>query len=266
MYRQTNPAQVSFSGYDQIGAKLESLTRKELLASDQLNTTEIYSNTHQVSAVLVVPERFPKDKHFPSDTFKIHVKFTDYDGEITEDDLELKIEATPVMLIPGMFNPGGFTDVFAVASVLASAVNPGDSQHTFGLIQQELLSRGFKKEHIAFWNHGGRKGIKNPVGHDNNHLFTILANMFESYAQERIVCTKSDVIAHRMGGLIVREFLNKANKSDADDANNWSARSYKQGMIHRVINIAVPNMGTPLANVLLGDFSVLNNVAMGINR
>lgn len=257
------PGTVSFSLKDDIGLKLESLSRSELTASAQLDTTEFDSDIHQVSAVLIAPERFPEDKNFPSDTFKVHVKFTDEDGEITEDDLELRIEAAPVILIPGMFNPGGFTNVFAVASVLASAVNPGDSQHTFGFIQQELLSRGFKKEHIAFWDHGGRKGIKNLIGHDYNHLFTILANMFESYAKEGIVCTKADVIAHGMGGLIIREFLNETNKSDADDANNWSARSYKQGMIHRVINIAVPHMGTPLANVLLGDFSVLNNVAVG---
>lgn len=262
------PGRVAFNmnGDDKnIGIGLESLTRRSIPDFEtSLETSEVADGVFQASAVLIAPEAFPLSrKNFPSDTFSVTIDFTGEDGTTATNTIDLKIEAAPVLLIPGMFNPGGFTNVFAVASVLASAVNLGDSQHTFGLIQQELLSRGFKKEHITFWNHSGRKGIKNLIGHDYNSLFTILANMFESYAQEGIVCTKADVIAHGMGGLIVREFLNEANKSDANDANNWSARSYKQGMIHKVINIAVPHMGTPLANVLLGDFSVLNNVAVG---
>ena len=273
------PGTVTFFYSDSDGITLERLTDRTKLHSGSAietcnlkydpdygyrNHKAMYYDQHQASAVLIAPESFPHDKNFPSDTFNVRVKFTPDDGsESEEHDLELTIEAAPVIMLPGMFNPGGFTNVFAAASILASAVNPGDSQHTFARIQQELLDRGFKKEHIAFWDHNGRQGIKNLVGRDYNHLFTILATMFDRYAQEGIVCTKADVIAQGMGGLIVREFLNEANKSNANDANNWSIRSYRQGMIHRVINISVPHMGTPLANVLTGDFSVLHNVAIG---
>ncbi len=262
------PGKISFSFNDDIGAKLESLSRKELSASDQLSTSKVRENddTHQVSAVLVAPERFPKDKNFPSDTFKIHVKFTDEDGKVTEDDLELKLEAAPVILIPGMLNMVGASFFLNPREI---EHNFGDAYYTFGVnnnsgIWRELLKSGFKKEHIALFNHNITMGVKNNV----NALFDCLKNMFDTYDKEGIVCTKADVVAHGLGGLLVRQYLDESSKdSSSFSNNNWSEISYKQGMIHKFVSIAVPHRGTPLANVMLGDMSVINNdLPPGIDR
>ena len=258
--RTDKPGTVSFSFNDDIGAKLESLSRKELSASDQLATTEINSDIHQVSAVLVAPERFPESKllEFPYTTFKVHVKFTDEDGEVTENDLELKIEAAPVVLIP---------DELDANSLLYSGYS--NAKKIFGVndnigIWRELLKIGFEKERIALLDYNSSTGVKDNV----NSLFTVLENTFASYAKDGIVCTKADVVAYGFGGLLVRQFLDESGKdSSSDNNNNWSEISYKQGMIHKIVNIAVPHRGTPVANVMLGDMSVIkNDLPPGIDR
>ncbi|MBR0185110.1 MAG: putative Ig domain-containing protein, partial [Synergistaceae bacterium] len=236
------PGTVSFSFNDDIGAKIESLTsRKELIALGQLNTTEINSDTHQVSAVLVAPERFPNtQKDFPSDTFSVHVKFTDEDGEVTEDDLELKIEVAPVILIPGMFDNAYKT--FGI----------GSNSHANTGIYRELKSFGFDETHIHVWNDYDRSKSPNELLADiNNGLFKKITEAFNQYASGGIVCTKADIVAHGvahgMGGLMARRFLHEADK-DFQDGNNWSMRSYKQGMVRRLITIATPHYGTPWAD------------------
>ncbi|MBQ9390443.1 MAG: putative Ig domain-containing protein, partial [Synergistaceae bacterium] len=227
------PGTVSFNLNEDIGAKLESLSRKELSASDQLSTSDMGSDIHQVSAVLIAPERFPESKlkNFPSDTFKVHVKFTDEDGEVTEDDLELKIEAAPVILIPGMFD---------------------DSEVTFGIHKNSgvwlgLIMNNFDREHIDTWDYETFKGPQETLGFDDNDLFKKLTAMFKKYDTEGIVCTKADIIAFGMGGLMAEKYLSEERK-DSDDGNNWSVCSYKKGMVRRLVAVAVPHHGTPWAD------------------
>ena len=218
--------------HDDIGAKLESLSRAELSPSDQLNTTEINSDTHQVSAVLVAPERFPNGKDFPYDKFKVHVKFTDEDGKVTEDDLELKLEAAPVILIHGL-NAHGM-DTFGIGE------NSG--------ILHSLTSAGFRD--IRCWDYDGRKGptkILSSTGSDNG-LYTALTEVFRKYWNRGIVCTMADFVCHSMGGLMARKYLDEAGK-DVIDGNNWSTLSYKQGMVRRVVTVATPNRGSPFAEL-----------------
>ncbi len=266
------PGYATFQFDKDIGATLETLQRSEINSTSQVRTFQVgildeEEGGHQISIVMIAPETFPENKQFPSDTFKVHVNFYADDGTKEERDIELKIEAAPVFLIPGMINPGGFTNISGFASFFASIVNPGNASHTFGLnqkigvgIYQELLNRDFKKEHIALWDHNGRQGIQKLLENDFNDFFNALTGMFYRYAQEGIVCTKADVIAHGIGGLVVRKFLEDTpERRQTKDGNNWTTQSYKQGMIHRFINIAVPHMGTPLANILTGDFSLLND-------
>ena len=224
------PGTVSFSFNEDIGAKLESLSRKELTASDQLNTTKINSNIHQVSAVLVAPERFPEDKNFPSDTFKIHVKFTDEDGEITEDDLELKIEAAPVMLIHGLW---------------------GSAEKTFGGesgpgIWHQLKESSFT---VGVCNYDGAKSPGEILAEDYSRLYLRLWDMFDKYSERGIVCTKADIVAFGLGGLLTEKYLSEERK-DSYDGNNWSVWSYKRGMVRRLITVATPHYGTRWADLI----------------
>ncbi|MBR0069312.1 MAG: hypothetical protein IJP97_02320, partial [Synergistaceae bacterium] len=98
----------------------------------------------------------------------MHVKFTDEDGEVTENDLELKIEAAPVVLIP---------DELDANSLLYSGYS--NAKKIFGVndnigIWRELLKIGFEKERIALLDYNVRTGVKDNV----DSLFTVLENMF----------------------------------------------------------------------------------------
>ena len=102
--------------------------------------------------MLVAPESFPEGKNFPSDTFKVHVKFTDEDGKVTEDDLELKIEAAPVMLIHGLW---------------------GSAEKTFGKesgpgIWHQLKKNGFT---VGVCNYDGSKGPSEILNGNYNRLY-----------------------------------------------------------------------------------------------
>ena len=231
----SKPGKVSCSFNEDIGAKLESLaSRKELSASDQLSTTEMGNDVHQVSAVLVAPESFPNGKKFPSDTFKVHVKFIDEDGNVTDDDLELKIVAAPVLLIPGIFDNAYST--FGISN------NTG--------VWRALLNAGFDETHIDVWDDYDRSKSPNELlASDNNGLFKKLTDTFNQYASGGIVCTKADIVAHGLGGLMARRFLHEADK-DSDNGNNWSVCSYKQGMVRRLITVATPHKGIPWAENL----------------
>ncbi|MBQ3456105.1 MAG: hypothetical protein IJG36_06685, partial [Synergistaceae bacterium] len=228
--KTNKPGTVSFSFNEDIGAKLESLSRAELSASDQLNTTEMGNDVHQVSAVLVAPESFPKNKNFPSDTFKVHVKFTDEDGKVTEDDLELKIEAAPVMLIHGLWG--------SAEKTFGSESGPG--------IWHQLKKNGFT---VGVCNYDGSKGPSEILNGNYNRLYLRLWDMFDKYSERGIVCTKADIVAFGMGGLIAEKYLSDEGK-DSNDGNNWSVWSYKQGMVRRVITIATPHRGTRWADLI----------------
>ncbi|MBQ4431945.1 MAG: hypothetical protein II877_10615, partial [Synergistaceae bacterium] len=233
------PGTVSFSGYDEIGAKLEALTsRVEIWPSELRVLSKIEDSLYQVSAVLVAPESFPisSKKKFPSDTFKVHVKFTDEDGEVTEDDLELKIEAAPVMLIHGLW---------------------GSAEKTFGKesgpgIWHQLKENGFT---VGVCDYDGSKGPSEILNGNYNRLYLRLWDMFDKYSERGIVCTKADIVAFGMGGLIAEKYLSDEGK-DSNDGNNWSVWSYKQGMVRRLISIATPYYGTPWADILLGTADV----------
>ena len=231
------PGKASFSLNDDIGAKLESLTRRELSPSDELEVSDVWNNHYnQVSAVLVAPEIFPDTKNFPSDTFSVHVKFTDEDGKVFEDDLELKIEAAPVLLIPGMFD--------SAAKTFGKYLDSG--------VWRALILSGFNEEHIYRWDYDDTQTPHNLLWEDENGLYKKFVEIFNDYAVEGIVCTRADVIAHGLGGLMARSYLQEARK-DMWDTNNWSVRSYKQGMVRRLITVATPHDGTSWADVAGGQ-------------
>ena len=117
------------------------------------------------------------------------MKFTDEDGETTEENLELKIEGAPVILIPGIFDNAAHT--------FGSTKNSG--------VWRGLLKAGFSKEYIDVWEYDRSKSSEELAGRDyDNGLFGVLTAMFNRYAEKGIACTKADIVAHGFGGLLAR--------------------------------------------------------------
>ncbi|MBQ7561979.1 MAG: putative Ig domain-containing protein [Synergistaceae bacterium] len=236
------PGNVFFEIPDNIGATLENLNKIELNTLTPVHTTEIDNSDmkgHQASAVLIAPAAFPAHKNFPKDYFTVNVKFTadETDEEIPENEkelereIELEIHAAPVLLIPGMFS---------------------NAIQTFGIygkngVWPELIKAKFDENHISVWNYDGRQSTNDILANDNNELFNTILEMINYYNQGGIVSTKVDIIAHGMGGLMARKFLSEEN-NDSRDGNNWSIRSYRRGMVRRLITVATPHRGTPWAD------------------
>ena len=161
------------------------------------------------------------------------MKFTADDGTISEDDITLTIEAAPILLIPGMFN---------------------NSAKTFGIykdagIWHQLTANNFT---VKTWNYDGEIGPNEVLKRDFNSLYRTLRDIFNEYAQKGIACTRADIVAFGMGGLMARKFLTN-ERENSEDGNNWSIISYKQGMIRRVITVASPHRGTPWADNKFGE-------------
>jgi pimeloyl-ACP methyl ester carboxylesterase len=65
-------------------------------------------------------------------------------------------------------------------------------------------------------------------------------------------CTRADIVAHSMGGLVARKFV-------FDNHHYRSSNNYEQGAIRRLITLGTPHQGSALANILLRDQSVTVN-------
>ncbi|MBR1603655.1 MAG: hypothetical protein IJ667_09465, partial [Synergistaceae bacterium] len=240
------PGYVFFS-MQSIGAGLESLTSRTKLNiyNDFSNFTESFIQTYgaraeqagelgyQYSAVLIAPEKFPSDngKNFPSDNFVVRAVFYADDGSVAVKDIELEIQASPVLLIHGY---RGSSSSFGVGKKSG--------------IWHVLTANNFN---VRIYNYDGTKGPTDILARDFNGMFRTLDKIFDEYNSKGIECTRADLVCHGMGGLIARKFTHKPSGEILDDGNNWSTRAYQQGMIRRIVTVATPHRGSEWADLLI---------------
>ena len=265
--KSDRPGRAVFSFNGTMGAKIEKLTDRTVMRNignmyneNSVEAVEVSKGVYQASAVLIAPENFPEDMNFPSDKFTVNVGFfagesldlnvldTNYSylqgqrkfytGSVKS--LELKIDVAPVMLLHGLFG------------TTAKTFGDGKSKG----IMHSLKSEGFE---VLPCDYSGFMPPSKIGGSDFNILFRTLSGAFTKYAERGIVCTRGDIVAFGMGGLVADEFL-KENGYASDNGNNWTVNSYKQGMVRRFISIAAPYCGTPWADILTGvaDISGFN--------
>ena len=248
-----DPGCLTFSLKDDTGATLEQLTNRKNVSNSsiQVTTRKVSSGRYQASAVLIAPETFPesKIKNFPSDTFKTHVQFTPDDPEEDSDetDIELVIQAAPVVLIHGFGKDAKMEETFI------------DKKNANNGIYPYLLSKGFK---VFGWNYDGTQGPSELLKGKDSELFKRIIKIFADYHNHKILCTKVDLVGYSMGGLVARRFcLPEENMNDGDYN---TVRSYKQGMVRRIITIATPHKGSPWSNVYYNYPTFANTVLDGI--
>ncbi|MBR0222539.1 MAG: Ig-like domain-containing protein [Synergistaceae bacterium] len=224
--RTDAPGSVTFSmPGNNLGIGIEALTnRADLNSGGSVAAYEIEDGVYQASAVLIAPETFPSGKNFPSDSFAVVVTFYGSDGSVKTGMIELKIEAAPVILIPGFSG-----------SLTRSAVFSG------------LTANNFNKSHIYEYKYSQFKYFDETCA----GLDKLLTNIFRSYAQYGLVCTKADIAAYGAGGLIAEKFLSDMQK----DANSYT---YNQPAVRRLVTIATPHYGTPYADIWLNSDLFLN--------
>lgn len=229
-YQAPSAGSVTFTLSANMSAtQLESLTDRQPITAP-VRTTQI-GEVHQASAVLTAPETWPSTMDYPRDTFTVTASFIPDNGETVQETLRLTLHAPSVVLIHGTFSN---------AARAFGYDNQGTSSSVWPMLEKAGLS-------IITWNYDNLKGPKTIISNDKNTLALTLTDAFNALNAQGIASTRADMVTHSTGGLMARQFL----RNDFETGNK-SALSYKQGMIRRVVTIASPNRGTPIASYFLG--------------
>lgn len=203
-----------------------------------INTTALSSTEHQATAVMISPNDFLHISSFPKFSFDVLVKFTPNDGSTPiSEHVPVELHAVPVVFIHGFGRETTVDNTF------------GDENARWG-IRRRLLDAGFR---VYPCNYDSKLGPMTVIpgvplsDYATTPIFANFAEALNNFAldEDRIACTRVDVVAHSMGGLMTRRFI----QDDAGYQN--TIRSYKQGMIRRLITVGTPHEGSPYANWLL---------------
>jgi len=233
-YKSSEAGTVAFSVSPSIsGSRLETFAdRKEISAP--LSTVST-SDGYQVSAVFIAPEAWPSELTYPKGNFTVTATFTPSNGNVVTESLNLTLQAPPVVLIHGVF--GMNEKVFGYAKGTKSGV------------WHKLEDSGLT---VAGWDYDSKIVPTVLLGSNTNGLANIIADTLNGLNKNGIAATRVDLVTHSTGGLLARQYL----RNDTDTGNK-TANSYGLGTVRRVVTIASPNLGTPIASYLSGNFSSL---------
>ena len=234
-YRSSQPGSVAFSVSPDIsGSRLELFAdRQEISAPVSAVNTE---DGYQVSAVFIAPETWPANIDYPKGQFTVTAVFTPSNGSAsTTESLTLTLQAPPVVLIHGEFSNN--EDTFGYGNGTKSGV------------WHKLEKTGLT---VSSWNYDNKKGPTELIANNSNGLAKVIADTLNSLNADGIAATRADLVTHSMGGLMARQYL----RNDIDTGNK-TPNSYGLGTVRRVVTIAAPHRGTPVASYLLGKFDTM---------
>ena len=191
-------------------------------------STASTAGTYETTAILTAPEAFPSGS-FPQRDFTVYATFAEDANDLGNSEIKasqvLTLHAAPVILIHGIF---------------------GQSESTFGKgdtsgIWPTLETAGLTPHPFNYVNSQGPNEViaENQV----SELANLIALITAALDSQGIVCRKADIVAHSMGGLMARRFL---------QADSFAKRN---NPVRRIITVATPHRGTPIADVMLGENS-----------
>ncbi len=234
-YQSESAGSVTFSVSPEIaGSRLERFTNRQLITApvESAKVGDIY----QASAVFVAPETWPSTLAYPKAEFTVTASFTPSDGgQSASESKTLTLQAPPVVLIHGAFSNN--EDAF------------GYGKGTKSGVWHKLKSADLT---VTGWNYHNKKGPKELIANNSNGLAKTIADTLNNLNAGGIAATRVDLVTHSSGGLIARQYL----RNDIDTGNK-TANSYGLGTVRRVVTIASPNLGTPIASYLAGKFEEL---------
>lgn len=234
-YKSDKAGSVSFRILPGVpGARLESLTTRQAITSAlPLAST---SNGYQASAVFIAPETWPASMSYPRGDFTVTATFTPSDGGTgSAETLVVFLLAPPVVLIHGAY--GSCEKMFGYATGTNKGVWP------------KLYNAGLT---VAGWDYDSKKSPRTLIASNTNGLANIIADTLNARIAQGIESTRADLVTHSSGGLMARQYL----RNDIDTGNK-TANSYGLGTVRRVVTIASPNLGTPIASLLAKKFDTL---------
>lgn len=233
-YKASSEGTVAFTVSPAIpGSRLETFTTRQKISSPV--STISTSDGWQASAVFIAPETWPENITYPSGNFTVTATFTPSSGSSSTESLTLTLRATPVVLVHGAFSNN--EKMFGHAT----GANKG--------VWHKLYNAGLT---VSGWDYDNTKSPKTLIASNTNGLANVIADTINGLNAKGFEATRADLVTHSSGGIMARQYL----RNDIDTGNK-TANSYGLGTVRRVVTLASPNLGTPIASYLSGKFDTL---------
>ena len=217
-------------------------TKHNNLANGTLNSLDQASNINNLSSsTRSSPQNISNGKsvvvavYTPPDSYNqstgsnrtVNVNVSDLDNSAkTLLEIPIRIYRPPVILIHGLWMNSDNTWVTTnFANRLASY-----GYHYAFADYEEHNSETFDPYDKSFGNYG------------INSIRNTIHNIIEEYRYFSIAASQVDIIAHSMGGLMARGFVQQPDYKKKEN--------YMKGSIHRLITIGTPHFGGPLSKLL----------------
>jgi len=195
-----------------------------------LSSEPVEGNILQATAVLIAPEYITEPSRA---RFEVEVSVAGAEG--TEDFKQrqvLEILQPPVVFIHGLWSDN---------RTWGNARNPD-----IGGILQVLTSRGYV---TRLYEYPGTDGPLVHMTRNQDSLHDMIINALEAQIERfNVASSQVDLVVHSMGGLIARRFMYDNNYFLSQEHN---AFNYQRGSVRRLITIATPHNGSPLADLLI---------------
>lgn len=196
----------------------------------------------QATAILRAAERFSAGKLRPEANIDIEVCYQEQlSGPcLANEEIRVIERRAPVILIHGLW---------------ASE----DSWHgDSGQGMAEQLEGAFFR--VGFFNYNDNDGVANrgpsltmnSTEKGISDLIKSSDGLCNQLENEGFACTRSDIVAHSMGGLVARKYIN-------DNVNYKTKLNFNMGSIRRLFTLGTPYEGSQLANFLRWDNQAINN-------
>lgn len=233
-YKASSEGTVAFTVSPAIpGSRLETFTTRQKISSPV--STISTPDGWQASAVFIAPETWPENITYPSGNFTVTATFTPSSGSSSTESLTLTLRATPVVLVHGAFSNN--EKMFGHAT----GANKG--------VWHKLYNAGLT---VSGWDYDNTKSPKTLIASNTNGLANVIADTLNGLNAKGFEATRADLVTHSSGGIMARQYL----RNDIDTGNK-TANSYCLGTVRRVVTLASPNLGTPIASYLSGKFDTL---------
>jgi len=210
--------------YGTLGRLNENINAQHVLI--QPVAVDEKKNTYQATAVIRAPER-TLSKRKGSFDFSICLESLESKGKCdkkTRVQKKILINPAPVVLVHGLW---------AGPASWGTASHPG--------LKQKLKERGYDVIAVGY---DSSKGPTETMRQNSTLLSGAIAGLCNGLMGRGFACTKADVVAHSMGGLVSRKFIQ-------DNIYYKNPYDYFQGTIRRLITIDTPHKGSGFANMLL---------------
>jgi pimeloyl-ACP methyl ester carboxylesterase len=177
-----------------------------------------------VAAVYTAPDSFNQDKG-SNRTFNVNVSNLDNSVK-TVFEIPIQIYRPPVILVHGLWMN---SDNTWVITNFANSLTSYGYRYAFA-DYEEHNSETFDPIDKVFGNYG-IESIRNAIN-----------KILEEYHYFKIAASQVDIIAHSMGGLMARGFVQQPDYKKKEN--------YMKGSIHRLITIGTPHFGGPLSTFM----------------